>query len=164
MALILASCRSIRLIASSASSTAETFLAARAADNSTAVLKLHCDLAKVHSRSVVLSGADDAQFATAPQEQWLYRGRTVMLLPSWRQHRLRASLPINKNENSVGGFDEIGVDCGRGDISHYRQRGNGGGFRGNQVGRAVLDGLPAVQRDEARQADREICHAAWPEG
>ena len=39
-------------IASSASSTADTFLAARAADNSTAVLKLHCDLAKAYPRAV----------------------------------------------------------------------------------------------------------------
>ena len=38
------------------------------------------------------------------------------------------------------------------------------GCRGNQVGRAVLDGLPAVQSHEARQADREICHPPRPEG
>jgi hypothetical protein len=50
IALILASCRSIRLIASCASSTAETFFAASAADSSVAVLKLHCDLAKAYSR------------------------------------------------------------------------------------------------------------------
>src|SRR3954465_5214838 len=142
IALILASCRSIRLIASSASSTAETFPAARAADNSTAVLKLHCTLAKAYSRSgCSMLAADDAQFAAAPQEQWLYSGRTVTLLRSWRQHRLRASLPINKNENSTGGSDEIGVDCRRGGSRHNRQRGNGGGCRRNQVGRTVLDGL-----------------------
>jgi hypothetical protein len=40
----------MRPIASCASSTALTFLVASAADNSTAVLKLHSDLAKAHSR------------------------------------------------------------------------------------------------------------------
>src|SRR3954471_19074896 len=97
IALILASCRSIRLIASSASSTAETFLAARAADISTAVLKLHCDLAKVHSRSgCSMLAADDAQFAAAPQEQWLHSGGPVASLRSWRKDRSRASLATNK--------------------------------------------------------------------
>jgi hypothetical protein len=72
--LIFVSCRSIRPIASSASSTAETCFAASAADNSTAVLKLHCDLAKAYSRSVFRCGADDAQFGRARQEQWLYSG------------------------------------------------------------------------------------------
>jgi hypothetical protein len=50
IALIFASCRSIRPMASWASSTAETFPAASADDNSTAVLKLHSDLAKANSQ------------------------------------------------------------------------------------------------------------------
>ena len=56
------------------------------------------------------------------------------------------------------------MDCRRGDSRHNRQRDGDGGCRRNQVGRAVLDGLPAVQRHEARQTDREICHATRPEG
>jgi hypothetical protein len=47
IALILPSWRSMRPMASCASSTAETLFAARAADNSVALLKLHCDLAKM---------------------------------------------------------------------------------------------------------------------
>jgi hypothetical protein len=39
----------MRPMASCASSTAETFFAARSADNSVALLKLHCDLAKIFS-------------------------------------------------------------------------------------------------------------------
>src|SRR5437868_2571416 len=46
IALILPSWRSMRPMASLASSTADTFFALSAADASTAVLKLHCDLAK----------------------------------------------------------------------------------------------------------------------
>jgi hypothetical protein len=60
IALIFSSWRSMRPMASCASSTAETFFAARAADNSVALLKLHCDLAKVFSCWLLL-GADDAQ-------------------------------------------------------------------------------------------------------
>src|SRR5262249_184330 len=56
------------------SSTEETFFAFSAADTSTAVLKLHGDLAKAHSRLIDRSGADDAQFGQALQEQWLYSG------------------------------------------------------------------------------------------
>src|ERR1700692_1169159 len=73
-ALILLSWRSMRPIASCASSTAETFFAASAADSSTAVPKLHCDLAKAYSRSHFQCGANDAQFEPEPQEQWLYSG------------------------------------------------------------------------------------------
>src|SRR6201747_100242 len=76
IALPLPSCRSMRPMTSCASSTALTFLAASAADVSTAVLKLHCDLAKACSRSVIQCGADDAQFGSLLQEQWLYSGRT----------------------------------------------------------------------------------------
>ena len=45
-----------------------------------------------------------------------------------------------------------------------RQRDDDGRRGRDQAGRAVLDGLPAIQRHEARQADREIRHAARPEG
>src|SRR6266404_8026379 len=79
-ALILLSCRSMRPIASCASSTADTFLAASAADSSTAVLKLHCDLAKAYSRSRFRCGANDAQFGPEPQEQYLYSGGQARLL------------------------------------------------------------------------------------
>jgi hypothetical protein len=64
----------MRPIASCVSSTEETFFAFSADAISTAVLKLHGDLAKAHSRSVSRNGADDAQFGQAPQEQWLYSG------------------------------------------------------------------------------------------
>src|SRR5215472_17362849 len=74
IALILPSWRSMRPIASCVSSTEETFFAFNAAATSTAVAKLHGDLAKAHSRSVSANGADDAQFGQAPQEQWLYSG------------------------------------------------------------------------------------------
>jgi hypothetical protein len=49
IALIFSSCRSMRPIASCASSTAETSLAFSAADYSTAVLKLHVDRSKAYS-------------------------------------------------------------------------------------------------------------------
>src|SRR5258707_1325360 len=78
IALTLASCRSMRPMTSCANSTALTFLAASAADVSTAVLKLHCDLAKAYSRSVIQCGVDDAQFAALLQEQWLYSGATPL--------------------------------------------------------------------------------------
>ena len=87
----------------------------------------------------------------------------VMLLATWRMRRLCVSLPINKNENSAGGSDEIGMDRRRRDCRYDRQHGDSP-HGGNQAGRAVLDGLPAVQRHEARQADREICHPTRPEG
>jgi hypothetical protein len=51
-ALILPSCRSMRPIASCASSTAETFLALSATESSRAVLKLHGDLATAHPISI----------------------------------------------------------------------------------------------------------------
>src|ERR1051326_2685868 len=70
IALTLPSCRSMRPIASLASSTAETFFAFSAADTSTAVLKLHSDLAKALSRLRFCNGADDDQFGKAPQGQW----------------------------------------------------------------------------------------------
>src|ERR1700716_1972858 len=57
----------MRPIASCANSTAETFFAARAVDSSTAVLKLHSDLAKACSRFWFLS--DDAQFARTLQDR-----------------------------------------------------------------------------------------------
>jgi hypothetical protein len=59
----------MRPMAFSASSTAETFLADSAADSSTAVLKLHCDLAKAYSPLCFECGADDAQFGRVRQEQ-----------------------------------------------------------------------------------------------
>src|ERR1700712_3358192 len=78
IALTLASCRSMRPMTSCASSTALTFLAANAADVSTAVLKVHSDLAKSCSQvleyQVFLNAADDAQFEPRLQEQWLYSG------------------------------------------------------------------------------------------
>jgi hypothetical protein len=53
----------MRQIASSASSTADTFFAFSAADSSTAVLKLHCDLAKAFSpASLADLAGDDAPF------------------------------------------------------------------------------------------------------
>src|SRR5215216_6104151 len=91
----------MRPIASSASSTAETSLAARAADNSTAVLKLHCDLAKAYSRSACC-GADDAQFGRARQEQWLYSGGPVMLPAAWRRLGCALVFRSTKNENGAG--------------------------------------------------------------
>ena len=59
----------MRPIASCASSTAETFFAASAADNSTAVLKLHCDLAKAYSRSVFDEARMMFSLGQTPQEQ-----------------------------------------------------------------------------------------------
>ncbi len=46
---------------------AETCLAASALDNSTAVLKLHCDLAKAFLPMQFLILPDDAQFRRGPQ-------------------------------------------------------------------------------------------------
>src|SRR5262249_22726426 len=74
MALILPSWRSMRPMASLASSTAETCLACSAALCSSAVLKLHRDLDKAHSRFYYFGGANDAQFGHVPQEQSLYNG------------------------------------------------------------------------------------------
>src|ERR1700741_3792633 len=68
IALTFASCRSIRAIASFASSTADTFLAASAADKLTAVSKLHCDFAKDVLLLLIID--DDAQFARASQDGW----------------------------------------------------------------------------------------------
>src|SRR3981189_2770014 len=67
-ALILPSWRSMRPIASCASSTAETFFALSADEHSTAVLKLHSDLAKAFSRYCFCE-PDDAQFLRGLQEQ-----------------------------------------------------------------------------------------------
>jgi hypothetical protein len=50
----------MRSIASCVSSTAETFFAVNAADSSTALLKLHSDLAT--ALLLFLSAKDDAQF------------------------------------------------------------------------------------------------------
>src|SRR4051812_50142469 len=65
IALTLLSGRSMRPIASCVSSTAETFLAVSAADSSTALLKLHWDLAMPHL--LFLSLNNDAQFGPAPE-------------------------------------------------------------------------------------------------
>src|SRR5215468_11980149 len=67
-ALIFASCRSMRAIASLASSTADTFFAASAADRLTAVSKLHCDLAK--GVLLLFLADDDARIAHGPQAGW----------------------------------------------------------------------------------------------
>src|SRR5205807_171854 len=122
------------------------------------------DLAVAYSRSVVGCGADAARFGWARQEQWLYSGDPVMLLAAWRRPGCALVFRSTKNENNTGGSDEIGVDCRRGDSRHNRQRDGDGGCRRNQGGRTVLDGLPAVQRHETRQTDREICDATRPEG
>jgi hypothetical protein len=53
-------------------------------------------------------------------------------------------------------LDETVVDDRRRD-DRRNLLGNGGGCRRNPVGRTVLDGLPAIQRHEARLTDREIC-------
>src|ERR1700742_4168702 len=66
IALILLSWRSMRPITCCASSTAETFLAASAADNSMALPKLHCDFAKTFLPDFFV-GTDDAQFERGPQ-------------------------------------------------------------------------------------------------
>jgi hypothetical protein len=62
----------MRPIASCANSTAETLFAARAADNSTAVLKLHCDLAKAFLPVSILLLPDDAQFRRGPQDGFAF--------------------------------------------------------------------------------------------
>src|SRR4051794_4857349 len=67
----------MRPIASCASSTAETFFAASAADSSTAVTKLHCDLAKAYSGSD-LGLTDDAQFALMSQGRCVVHQRIVL--------------------------------------------------------------------------------------
>lgn len=81
IALILPSCRSMRSIASCVSSTAETFFALNAADSSTALLKLHSDLATALLPLWLLE--DDAQFGRTRQRLFdgdCYVSGTVWLL------------------------------------------------------------------------------------
>src|SRR6266852_8696040 len=90
----------MRPIASCASSTAETCLAASALDNSTAVLKLHCDLAKAFLPASFLILPDDAQFRRGPQVGFPFGfGGLLRERQLSRQHPLHDAVAVDENRS-----------------------------------------------------------------